>query len=174
MAVLQGIPQQNDTANPVRRFVAQALRNLSPTSTSILRAAIAGLRPRGHGFDQPIDEDVLAEIDRTIPCFPPLFRLGFWLGLRVLEWGPLVFTGRPTRLTRMGCDQATRYLDGWLRSRSALRRMLLFGVRTLVYLAFYQHPSVLHAMEVDWDRRMGETIRLRADTLDRETHADPR
>lgn len=174
MAALQGIPQQNGTANPVSRLGALPLRNLSPTSTRILRAAIAGLRPRGHGFDQPIDEEVIAEIDRMIPCFPTLFQLDFSLGLRVLEWILLVFTGRPTRLTRMGRDQAIRYLDGWRTSRFALRRMLLFGVRTLVYLAFYQHPSVLSAMAVGWDRRMDETIRLRADTLDRETHADTR
>ena len=31
-------------------------------STRILRAVIAAIRPRGHGFDQPIDDDVLGDI----------------------------------------------------------------------------------------------------------------
>ena len=35
-----------------------------------------------------------------------------------------------------------------------------------MYLAFYQHPAVLAAMEVGWDRRLEETLRLRAETID--------
>ncbi|HSD09447.1 MAG TPA: hypothetical protein VLF14_00555, partial [Candidatus Binatia bacterium] len=142
-------------------------------SATILRAVIAALRPRGHGFDQPIDEDVLVEIDRTLPYLPRLSRIGLPLGLRLLEWGPLVFAGRPTRLSRMSRDEARGYLQGWLESRLGLRHLLVYGLRALIFLAFYQHPAVLEAMGVHWDRRLVEAVELRADTLDRTVHGDP-
>jgi hypothetical protein len=148
------------------------LQHLSPVSATILRAVIAALRPRGHGFDQPIDEDVLVEIDRTLPYLPRLSRIGLPLGLRLLEWGPLVFAGRPTRLSRMSRDEARAHLQGWLDGRLGLRHLLVYGLRALVFLAFYQHPSVLEAMGVHWDRRLAEAVALRADTLDRAVHGD--
>jgi hypothetical protein len=141
--------------------------HLSPPSAAILRAVIAAIRPRGHGFDQPIDEDVLLEIDRTLPFFPPLMRRAFPIGLHALEWAPLLVAGRATRLTRMRREEAERYLDGWLRSRLAPRRMLALGVRTLIYLAIFQHPTILQAMEVRWGDRVPETVRLRAASLAR-------
>src|SRR5258706_14436325 len=90
------------------------LRNVSPSSAAILRSVIAAIRPRGHGFDQPIDEDVLSEIDRTLPCLPASSRLGLMAGLRLLDWGGPVISGRLTRLTRMSREQA----------RDCLRRRL--------------------------------------------------
>lgn len=142
------------------------LRNLSESSAAILRVVVAAIRPRGHGFDQPIDEEVIAEIDRTIPFFPAPLRLALPLGLRLLEWGPSLFAGRLTRMSRMSPSEAQRYLRGWLESRVAPRRILVLGLRALVYLAFYQHPAVLAAMEVGWDARLDETLRLRAETID--------
>jgi len=151
-----------------------AVQNLSPRSAAILRAVIDALRPRGRGFDQPIDEDVLLEIDRTLPCLPTLTRVGLPLGLHALEWGAPLFTGRATRLTGMDRADARAYLQGWLDSRITLRHLLVFGLRALVFIAFYQHPSVLTAMGVGWDRRMIETVRLRADTLEHAKYGYPR
>jgi hypothetical protein len=117
---------------------------------------------------------VLVEIDRTLPYLPRLSRIGLPLGLRVLEWGPLVFAGQPTRLSRMNRDDARAYLQGWLDSRLGSRRLLVYGLRALIFLAFYQHPTVLEAMGVHWDRRLVEAVGLRADTLDRAAYGDPR
>jgi hypothetical protein len=140
----------------------------------ILRAVIAAIRPRGHGFDQPVDEDVLVEIDRTLPYLPKPSRLGLPLGLRLLEWGPFVFAGRPTRLSRMNRDEARVYLQRWLDSRLTLPRFLVYGLRALVFLAFYQHPSVLDAMGVRWDRRLLEAVELRAGSLEPGVRDDDR
>ena len=68
----------------------------------ILRAAVAAIRPRGHGFDQPIDADVLSEMQRFFVHLPTPMRLGFPVGLRLLEWGPPVFA-RPS--LRQGGDE---------------------------------------------------------------------
>jgi hypothetical protein len=135
---------------------------------------IDALRPRGYGFDQSIDEHVLLEIDRTLPCLPRLMRLGLPIGLRLLEWGPPLFDGRASRLTALDRLDAQAYLQGWLDSRMTPRRLLVHGLRALVFLAFYQHPSVLDAMGVRWDRRLIETVRLRAETLDRAKYGYPR
>jgi hypothetical protein len=151
-----------------------APEHLSPRSVEILRSLIATIRPRGHGFDQPIDEDVLVEVDRTVPFMPRPLRLLYPLGLRLLEWGPLVFAGRPTRLSRMPREEALALCKRWLHSRFGPVRMLMLGVRALVYLAFFQHPAVLEAMSVRWDRRMVETVRLRAATLDHAEYGYPR
>lgn len=152
---------------------ASSLRHLSPRSAEILRAVIAAIRPRGHGFDHPIDEDVLVEIDRTIPFAPAPLRLTLPIGLRWLEWGALLSPGR-RRLTRLRREAALLYLESWLESRLAPQRILVLGLRALVFLAFYQHPSVLASMGVDWEGRVAETARLRADSLSPERHAASR
>lgn len=149
------------------------LRHLSPRSAEILRAVIAAIRPRGHGFDQPIDEDVLREVDRTMPFVPAPLRRTLPIGLRLLEWSPVLCGAGATRLTRMPRETALPYLESWLDSRAAPRRLLLLGLRALVYIAFYQHPDVLRSMGVAWEDRVAVTARLRADSLGR-VDADPR
>ena len=79
---------------------------MSSGTRRILRAVVATIRPRGHGFDQPIDEEVLAEIDRTLPYLSRISRDGLPIGLRVLEWQPLLLPGRRERLSRMSRDDA--------------------------------------------------------------------
>jgi hypothetical protein len=149
-------------------------RHLSPRSAAILRAVIDALRPRGHGFDQSIDEYVLLEIDRSLPCLPPLTRLALPIGLRLLEWGPPLLAGHARRFTSLDRLEARRYLQGWLDSRLSLRRLLVYGLRALIFLAFYQHPSVLEAMGVRWEQRMVESVTLRASTLDHAKYGYPR
>ena len=151
---------------------ATHFRHLSPRSVEILRAVVAAIRPRGHGFDHPIDEDVLREIDRTVPFAPVPLRATLPLGLRALEWTPILWGAGATRLTRMRREDALAYLERWLESRIAPCRVLLLGLRALTYLAFYQHPAVLASMGVDWQGRIAETTRLRAETLDPD-HALP-
>jgi hypothetical protein len=150
------------------------VRNLSPACARILRAVVAAMRPRGHGFDQPIDDYVLFEIDRALPCLPGSSRLGLRLGLRLLEWIAPLLAGRPTRFTRLSREEATRCLERCLARRIPALHMLVYGLRALVFLAFYQHPSVLEAMGVDWDRRLVETARLRVETLDHAKYGYPR
>src|SRR2546426_528133 len=75
-------------------------------STRILRAVIAAIRPRGHGFDQPIDDDVLGDIQRFFPYLPWPLRLGLPLGLWLVELGPPLFARRWCRFTSMAPGEA--------------------------------------------------------------------
>jgi hypothetical protein len=130
------------------------LENLGAGSTRILSAAVAAIRPRGSGFDQPIDAHVLREIDAFLPYLPGTLRALFPVGLRLLEFGPPLFA-RPRRLARLSSlpqAEAEAYLGGWLEA-GGLRGTLLLGLRTLVFLAFYQHPDVLASLGVDWQGR---------------------
>jgi len=130
----------------------------------ILRAAVAAIRPRGHGFDQPIDDDVLAELQRFFVHLPAPMRLGFPVGLRLLEWGPPVFARRLTRFSDMPPDEAGAYLESFQRAGGPRAAMVL-GLRTLVFLAFYQHPRVLADMGIDWQGRAAALTRRRAELL---------
>ncbi len=136
----------------------------SPGTVRILRAAVAAIRPRGHGFDQPIDDEVLEEMQRFFPYLPTPMRLGFPVGLRLLEWGPPLFARRLTRFSSMPPDEARAYLEAFHHA-GGLRASMVVGLRTLVFLAFYQHPRVLADMGIDWQGRAVTLTRRRAELL---------
>jgi hypothetical protein len=138
----------------------------------ILRAAVAAMRPRGHGFDQPVDDDVLREMQHFFVRLPAPMRLGFPVGLRLLEWGPPVFARRMTRFSDMPPDEARTYLESFQRAGGPRAAMVL-GLRTLVFLAFYQHPRVLADMGVDWQGRAAMLTRRRAELLAAEPTGTP-
>ena len=142
--------------------------NLGAGSRRILRAFVDTARPRGNGFDQEVDEDVLRQIDRLLSFLPTPLRFLLPVGLRLLEFGPPIFA-RPRRLARMSSlprDEALRYLEGWLEA-GGLRGTLLLGLRRLLFLAFYQHPEVLESLGVDWEGRARELTARRAELLRR-------
>jgi hypothetical protein len=138
-----------------------AARPLSAGTVRILRAAVAAIRPRGHGFDQPIDDDVLREIVTFFPFLPAPMRLAFPVGLRLLELGPPVVVRRFARFTRLSADDGRTYLER-LQAMGGPFAALVLGLRTLVLLNFYQHPQVLGALEVDWAGRAATLTRRRA------------
>jgi hypothetical protein len=141
---------------------------LSPATTRIVRAVVAAIRPRGHGFDQAIDDDVLHAITEFMPFLPGPLRIGLPVGLRLVEYGPPLFVRRLTRFSRMPRDEAERYLAGWEHA-GGLRTALFVGLRTLVFLAFYQHPQVLASLEVDWAGRAATLVRRRAELVHERT-----
>jgi hypothetical protein len=145
--------------------MADGEERLSRGTLRVLRAAVAAIRPRGHGFDQQIDDDVLRAMANFFPYLPTPMRLGFPIGLRLLEVAPIVVLRRATRFSRLAPEDARRYLDRLHASGGPLAALVL-GLRTLVLLHFYQHPAVLSAMEVDWAGRAEVLTRRRAALLE--------
>jgi len=137
---------------------------LSRGQARILRAVIAAIRPRGHGFDQPIDEDVLRDVARFLPYLPGPLRIGLPLGLYLVEYGPPLFARRLRRFSAMTPEEGRRYLAAWGHV-TGLRGALFLGLRTLVFLAFYQHPDVLASLDVDWAGRAATLVARRAELL---------
>ena len=141
-----------------------ASRPLSPAADRVLVAAVRAIRPRGHGFNQAIDDDVLERVRAFFRFLPPPLRRAFPLGLRALEWAPLFVLRRRRRFTTLPLDEARRVLER-LNDLGGPFGGLVLGLRTLVFLAFYQHPDVLRALEVDWAGRAAELTRRRAGLL---------
>ena len=137
---------------------------LSRSQARILRAVIAAIRPRGHGFDQPIDEDVLRDVARFLPHLPGPLRVGLPLGLYLVEYGPPLFARRLCRFSAMAPEEGRHYLTGWGHA-SGLRGALFLGLRTLVFLAFYQHLDVLASLDVDWAGRAATLVARRAELV---------
>ena len=144
-------------------------RPLSASTIRILRASVAAIRPRGHGFDQPIDDDVLAGMLAFFPFLPTPMRLAFPVGLRLLEIGPPLVLRRFVRFTALPPDEGRAYLER-LHAAGGPFAALVLGLRALVLLHFYQHPRVLAALEVDWAGRADALTHRRAALLE-ETHA---
>jgi hypothetical protein len=142
------------------------MASLGVGSERIMRAFVDAARPRGSGFDQEIDEDVIREMDAFLPYLPPLLRRLLPLGLRLLEWGPALFARprRAGRMSRLPTEERLAYLEGWLEA-GGLRGALLLGLRTLVFMAFYQHPQVLDSLGVDWQGRAERLTHERAALL---------
>ena len=92
-------------------------------------------------------------------------RFGFPLGLYLIELGPPLFARRWTRFSTMPVDEARTYLSRF-QEAGGLRAALLLGLRTLVFLGFYQHPQVLAALGIDWAGRAERLVRQRAALLD--------
>jgi hypothetical protein len=144
--------------------VPAAHRPLSPAADRVLVAALAAIRPRGHGFDQPIDADVLARVRAFFPFLPGTLRRAFPIGLRMLQAAPLIVLRRPQRFTSLSADDARHVLER-LNALGGPLGALVLGLRTLVFLAFYQHPDVLRRLEVDWAGRAAELVRRRAELI---------
>jgi hypothetical protein len=130
----------------------------------ILRAVVAAIRPRGHGFDQPIEDDVAREVEDSIQSLPRL--LGFWfeVGLFFIEYGTPLYARRLRRFSRLPPSDGLAILSRWERARG-VRMALLRGLRFLIYFAFYQHPQVLAHMEIDWEGRAAMLVTRRAELL---------
>jgi hypothetical protein len=137
---------------------------LAPRVERVLAAAVAAIRPRGHGFDHPIDDAVMAKVRAFFPYLPPPLRRAFPIGLRLLEFSPLVVLRRATRFTQLAPEDARHVLER-LWDVGGPFGALVLGLRTLVFLAFYQHPDVLRTMEIDWAGRATELTRRRAALL---------
>ena len=137
----------------------------STATVRVLRAAVAAIRPRGHGFDQPIDDDVLAAVIAFLPFLPAPMRLAFPVGLRLLELSPPVGLRRLARFSSLPVDEARAYLDR-LHGAGGPFGTLVLGLRALVMVSFYQHPTVLQTLEVDWGGRAAALTRRRAELLE--------
>ena len=111
---------------------------------------------------------MLREVEGFLPYLPVLLRRGLPLGLELVEFGPLLYARRWQRFSTMTPEDGVRYLAGW-QEAGGLRAALLLGLRTLVFLAFYQHPDVLAALGVDWEGRARALTRRRAELLDART-----
>jgi hypothetical protein len=137
-----------------------------------LRAVVAAIRPRGYGFDQPIDDDVVAEVTESIRHLPMGLRVWFETGLALVEYGTPLYARRMCRFSSLTPAEGLALLSRWEHGRG-LRNALLRGLRFLIFFSFYQHHRVLETLQIDWPGRAATLIRLRAELMHREGGAGP-
>jgi hypothetical protein len=142
-------------------------RPLSRRRLRILRAVIVAIRPRGHGFDHPIDDDVLRAVAESFRYLPGTLRAGLCLGLDIIEYGTPVYARRWQRFSRLAPTAGADVLVSWERGQGP-RSAIFRGLRTLIFLSFYQHPAVLATLDVAWAERARSLTRRRAELLNEE------
>jgi hypothetical protein len=130
-----------------------------------LQAVVAAIRPRGHGFDQPIDDDVVAQVEESLHHLPATLRIWFWLGMGFVEWGTPLYARRLRRFSSLAPSEGLEILSRWEHARGGPRKALIRGLRFLIFFAFYQHHRVLESLEIDWAGRATTLIRLRAELM---------
>jgi hypothetical protein len=92
-------------------------------------------------------------------------RLAFPIGLRLLELGPVAVLRRPVRFSSLPADEARAYLER-LHAAGGPFAALVLGLRALILMNFYQHPSVLARLEIDWAGRAQTLTARRAALLE--------
>jgi hypothetical protein len=117
--------------------------HLPAKARSVLRALIEVVKPRKPGFDLPLEDYMLEFLDNFYSYFPFHLKIGFPLGLYLLEYGTLLFMGTLKPFSRLDPQRRERYIKGWITSRLMLRRDLIKGVKGVCLTAYYSHPQVM-------------------------------
>jgi len=118
-------------------------KNFSRGTERIIKALIETLKPRKPGFDPPAEEQMLKVADDFIGALPSHMKILFPLGLRLLEYGTLIFVPSPIPFSRMSLESRDKYIKGWIESKISLRRDLIKGMKAIAMTGYYAHPEVM-------------------------------
>ena len=128
-------------------FDPPARKNLGKHTRNILRAMATVILPRNERIQIDAYDAIVNYVDNYIVYLPPLFKLGFPIGVWLFEIGAVLLTGRPfTWLTPAAQE---RYIAGWARSPLWWRRDLLKGIKSLMVMGFYEIPEVHRLINYD-------------------------
>jgi hypothetical protein len=95
-----------------------------------------------------------------VPFLPPPLRYGLPAALWTFERSPVWFGFGPRRFRALSDDEAVRYIRRWEHGRAPLS-LVYQAFRSLVLACVYQHPEVLGALEIDWQKRARDLIEER-------------
>jgi hypothetical protein len=93
------------------------------------------------GAPQVRDTRAVATVDAVCRGLDPAVSGLLPLGLRLIEWGPVLFELRPARFTGLSPDEQDASLRGWMTSKLQLRRTAFLGLRNLCFLGWYSQPE---------------------------------
>ncbi len=151
-----------------RGFLRLAGASASLTALAQLRAvpgAAASHEDTAAGFFSPAEREILTQIvermvdsgdpgaprvretrtvetiDALCGSLDPSITQPLPALLRVVDWAPFVFEVRFARFTRMRPEEQDVSLEGWMRSRLALRRQAFLALRNLAFLGYYSQAE---------------------------------
>ena len=133
-------------------------KNIPSIAMRALVALIEVVMPRSKEFNPNLQEYIADYIDKYVGYFPIHMKLGFPLGLILLEFGGYIFTQQFKRFTAMTMSERDTYIKNWANSKIQIRRELIRGVKGLVMVAFYSHPIVMEHMGYDIKGHIGVCV----------------
>ncbi len=104
------------------------------------RAIAITMVPDAASLDEGGWRDVDAAIARALAARPARMRRQLALLIRILDALPILRWGR--RFHALGAGRRARFLDAMQYSPVLLLRRGVWGLRTLVFLAYYARPDV--------------------------------
>ncbi len=87
------------------------------------------------------DTRAVATVETLCETLDPGVVRQLRLGLRLFEYGPLVFELTLARFTGMSDARKDASLRGWMESRFALRRLAFLGLRNVCLLGYYSQEE---------------------------------
>jgi hypothetical protein len=136
LASLRALPAAaaTGTVTPVRFF--------GPSETEILTQVVERMVDTGEPGAPPVRQTrAIATIDTLCASLDPGATAPLPSLLRLVEWGPLLFDHRFARYTHLDAAAQDAALDGWMRSRLALRRMGFYALRNLALLGYWSQDE---------------------------------
>lgn len=118
------------------------LRCLSDHQYRTLRALALALFPREGGF--PVgaeDMDLARAFDGFLADEPEWNRGDLGKGLFLLEYGPVIFEGRPVTFSNLPAAERLAHFERWAEA-GLLRRQLALALKRFLALVFYDRPEV--------------------------------
>ncbi len=128
--------------------------HLNKSARKILRALVEVVKPRKPEFDIPVEDFMLDFLDNFYAHFPFHMKIGFPLGLYLLEYGTIVFGAGLRPFSSMSMPDREKYVSGWVNSGMAIRRDLIKGVKGVCLTAFYSHPEVMEHIGYHIDQHL--------------------
>ena len=113
---------------------------LPPSLRAPFRALAVAIVPDAATLDEKAWRDMDAAIAQALAKRPPAVRRQLALLIRVLDALPLLRWGR--RFHALGAARRARFLDAMQYSPILLLRRGVWGLRTLVFLAYYTRPEL--------------------------------
>ena len=117
--------------------------------------------PHGDSLKLDLTDYSVDYIDKYVGYFPTHLRLAFPFGLLLLELGPIIYMRKLSRFSKMNFDDRERYIASWVDCNSSTRRDLIKGVKGLVMVAFYSHPTVMEHIDYDIEAHIKTAVARR-------------
>ena len=113
---------------------------LPPSLRVPFRALAVAMVPDAASLDERGWEEVDAAMTKALSTRPPAVRRQLAILIRALDALPLLRWGR--RFHQLGAARRARFLDSVQHSPILLLRRGVWGLRTLVFMAYYARPEV--------------------------------
>lgn len=136
LAQVRSIPAASASASQAGAFFSPAEQEIL---TQIAERIVGSATP---GAPRVRDTRAVSTIDALCASLDPALTAPLPTLLRVVDYAPFVFDLRFRRFTRLTPAEQDASLDGWMRSRFALRRQAFYALRNLALLGYYsQDPT---------------------------------